>query len=528
VITPSTVTLQSGGTQAFSAAGVWSDGSTRAVNVTWQAAGGTISGTGLYTAGATPGSYPVVATETTTGLTAQAAVTLAAPPLPTGVSIFPGQSIQTAVDQNPIGTTFIIKAGVHRLQSVTPKTGDTFIGEPGAVLSSARLLTGFTQQGNVWVIGGQTQQGPVHGQCQAAYPRCSRPEELFLDDVRQRHVASVAAVTAGTWFFDYALDTIYMGTNPTGRKVETSVTRNAFKGPASDVTLRNLTVEKYASGAQEGAILQTFSGQMGAGWTVDTCTVQLNHGSGINLWTNMHVVNSRILRNGQIGVSGGNGQPGIVVDGNEIAYNNEAGFDPGWEGGGTKFWATTNLIVRNNYVHHNYGPGLWADFDNDGTLYDGNTVEDNAWAGIFHEISYAAVIRNNIVRRNGLQDPRGWYWRAGILIAASSNVEIDGNTLEGNAHAIVGIQQNRGSGSQGPWLIQNLWVHDNTITVGAYQVGLVTDTGDNAIFTSRNNHFDQNTYNIGSSTRPFIWMNGSRTDSEWRAFGQDLSGFFNR
>lgn len=46
--------------------------------MTWQAAGGTISGTGLYTAGAAPGSYPVVATETSTGLAAQAAVTLTA------------------------------------------------------------------------------------------------------------------------------------------------------------------------------------------------------------------------------------------------------------------------------------------------------------------------------------------------------------------------------------------------------------------------------------------------------------------
>ena len=90
-----------------------------------------------------------------------------------------------------------------------------------------------------------------------------------------------------------------------------------------------------------------------------------------------------------IGVSGGDDQSGIVVEGNEIAYNNEAGFNPEWEAGGTKFWATTNLVVRNNHVHHNFGPGLWADNDNVGALYEGNIVEDNDWAGIFHEISYS-------------------------------------------------------------------------------------------------------------------------------------------
>ena len=38
------------------------------------------------------------------------------------------------VDANPAGTTYILKAGTHRRQSVSPKDGDTFVGEPGTVL----------------------------------------------------------------------------------------------------------------------------------------------------------------------------------------------------------------------------------------------------------------------------------------------------------------------------------------------------------------------------------------------------------
>ena len=85
----------------------------------------------------------------------------------------------------------------------------------------------------------------------------------------------------------------------------------------------------------------------------------------------------------------------------EIAFNNYAGYKADWEAGGTKFWATTGLVVRNSCVHHNAGPGLWTDYDNIDTLYEGNIVFSNANDGIKHEISYDAIIRDNIVAGNG-------------------------------------------------------------------------------------------------------------------------------
>jgi parallel beta-helix repeat protein len=443
---------------------------------------------------------------------------------PGTVAVFPGQSIQAAVDAAPPGTSFLIKAGIHRLQRVTPKDGNRFTGEAGTVLSGARVMTGFVRQGSVWVVGGQAQQGKAHGECLAAYPRCDHPEELFVDDARMRHVESAAAVGPGTWFFDYVADRIHLGTDPTGRRVETSVTDVAFTGRASGVTITGLTIEKYASAAQSGAI----EGEDGPGWTVEGNVIRWNNGAGVSLGPSTRVLNNHVLANGQLGVGGGDNHAGIVIEGNEIAYNNEAGFDPAWEAGGAKFWATTNLVVRGNTVHHNHGPGLWTDNDNVGTLYESNLVEDNHWAGIFHEISYAAVIRNNTVRRNGFLDPRGWYWRAGILIVDSPSVEIYENTVEDNAHAIVGIQLNRGTGALGPYLITNLWVRDNIIRMQEGQTGLVTDTGDQSIFTSRNNHFDRNMYYLGPSARYFTWLNRTRTEAEWRSYGQDVTGSFHR
>jgi len=72
-VTPSTVSVQTGSTQQFSA--TVSGGATS--NVTWSATGGSITADGLYTAPATPGSYVVQATSTTdTSVSGSATVTV--------------------------------------------------------------------------------------------------------------------------------------------------------------------------------------------------------------------------------------------------------------------------------------------------------------------------------------------------------------------------------------------------------------------------------------------------------------------
>lgn len=56
--------------------------------------------------------------------------------VPSGaVMISPGTDIQTVVTANPNGTTFGLRSGVHYVTSdVIPKTGNTFVGELGAIL----------------------------------------------------------------------------------------------------------------------------------------------------------------------------------------------------------------------------------------------------------------------------------------------------------------------------------------------------------------------------------------------------------
>jgi hypothetical protein len=90
-LTPGTVTLVAGGTAAFTATGLLTDGSTTAIGVVWQASGGTIDPSGLFSAGTVAGTYRVIATNTAGTLADTSSVTVSAPaptPAPTLAQVF--------------------------------------------------------------------------------------------------------------------------------------------------------------------------------------------------------------------------------------------------------------------------------------------------------------------------------------------------------------------------------------------------------------------------------------------------------
>ena len=316
-----------------------------------------------------------------------------------------------------------------------------------------------------------------------------------------------------------------------GGTIASAFSKGSAKPYPSNVTIQGLVIQNYAPALQHGAIDAGSPGSdataQTTGWVVRNCEIRYNTGAGLTFGHKAQVLNNYVHHNEQIGIRGMG--DGVLIQSNEIAFNNYKRTAWGWEKGGTKFVRTHNLVVRGNYVHDNWGPGLWDDIDNINTLVEGNRVTNNAAQGIFHEVSYAAVIRNNIVQGNGFQHPgsKAWLWGAGILVAASGEVQIYGNTVMGNANGIGGIQQDRGTGAYGPHLLKNLYVHDNVVTMrsGSHN-GVVQDIGDNAVFTSRNNHFTRNTYTLGANRLPFAWMNGERTVPQWKAYGQDVTSLF--
>lgn len=440
------------------------------------------------------------------------------------VEILAGADIQDAIDANPAGTIYYLRAGYYRQQTITPKDGDEIWGEFGAVLTGAEVLTNWFFDGVRYYTIGQTQQGSTGGVCLAGSPRCNRPEDVFFNGTALRHVSSLLNLVSGTFYFDYGADRIYIKDNPVGQIVETSITEQAIIGTATNVVLRNIVVEKYACRAQVAAITPG-----GAGWTYKQIECRHNHGIGARIFDGLTAHRSRFHHNGQLGI-GGTGD-GVLVYENEIAYNNYAGHSWEWEAGGTKFTSSDGLTVQSNWVHHNTGPGLWTDIDNINVIHEGNLVEDNTAYGIIHEISYDALIRFNTVRRNGGASwttsggnaYRTWH---GILVSASPNVEVYGNTLNDNAGGILAMQQNRGSGAHGLYETENLNVHDNVVIQPAGPVaGLIQDVGDTTYFTGRGNVFEDNEYQTGACGLPrWAWQDGLRTFAQWQAYGHDDTG----
>ena len=440
---------------------------------------------------------------------------------PATATVRPGDNIEALVAGHPAGTSFVLTPGVYRLQSIQPKDGDTFTGETGAILSGATVLSGFTQDGKYWVAAVTVaQQDSYRGKCDDDHPACTFPQDLFVDDVPLQRVESLSAVAADKWYLDYQDGKAYLGEDPNNHKVEISLAPYAFRGSAKNVTIQGLTIEKYADEASDGAIEGKSEGAaLSQGWVIKNNVIRLNHGMGIRLGNGMQVLNNKILYNGQMGV-GGSG-PGILVAGNEIAYNNYAGYNYGWEAGGTKFTFTRGLVVRDNFVHNNNGPGLWTDIENRDTLYENNRSTDNKVAGILHEISYSAIIRGNLIQNDGFAAPgkTGPWYGGGIVINDSENVEVYGNTVTDCMNGIVGLQPDRKNAGGSRYFLRNLNVHNNVVTqntgiaAGIVRAGLLG----NSVFTAWNNRFADNTFHLGSQTGKFFdWMNSEQTLAAWQ------------
>jgi len=444
VLTPATASVQTGGTQQFSATGRMSDGSSVSVTAAFTATGGTISGAGLYTAGQLGGTYRAIAVANGKADTATVTVTAPAPPPPPpssggceGIAVAAGASIQAAVNAQPTGATFCLGAGTFARQTVTPKASQRFIG---ARSGSTRLT----------ILDGQ------------------------------------------------------------------NATVSAFNGSAANVRVEGLKVTGYygGSGTETSGLSVAIFSNGSTGWVVYDNEVSYNTGAGIAITNGAIIRKNDVHHNGWLGMScgGGNGN-GAVVDSNEVSWNNTRGIDPNWGAGGIKCVPASDVTFRANHVTHNAGYGIWCDNCGGTIWYLANRVDSNSHSGIYHEVSAAAVIDGNTLIGNGASN------RGGIWVDNSANVEVRNNIVSGAPNGLILLRQVSRPDLPSR-LLTNAYVHDNSVTVGSGFVGLVQYVGDNSYFTSKGNRFDRNTYSALPSV-PFRWNNANLTLAQWNAAGQD-------
>lgn len=415
--------------------------------------------------------------------------------------------LAAAVERAPPDTTIVVGSGVHRLEAaLRPAAGVTLIGQPGAVLSGFRRVDDFERHEGRWIATGvvpdrprSTADGIV---CRRTSPACDEPVQVFIDGAWVPRAPDGVALGAGSVHIEG--DALVLGGDPGNRSVEITSTPQAILPSGPDVTVQNLVIEGFAGSAQEGVITATAPGLV-----VRDCEVRHNSGVGVELASDGLLEGSRIHGQGQMGVKGA-GDDIRVID-NEIAGNNVTGFNDYWEAGGTKFVYTRRLVLRDNWVHDNDGPGLWTDIENDQTAFVGNRVERNGRSGILHEISYRAVIHDNVVRDNGRSpgiDPREG---AGIVVATSSGVRVTANTVSGNAAGIVLRQRDRGD-----YELSEVEVRDNAVHMPAGFTGVAAGGRRVQGIT-----FTGNTYRAAADA-PFLWAGERLSLAEWQRLGLDV------
>lgn len=217
-----------------------------------------------------------------------------------------------------------------------------------------------------------------------------------------------------------------------------AIDSNYSNGNQPGVTIEYLTVEDYQAQSNGSAINQGSN----TNWTIRYDTITRNApGAGVIAGADNTLDHNCLTLNGQYGFQSSDvgtwgrdsltgGPYNVVIEDNEISYNDTCDFEGqltntaiGWSNqnpvpaqyrnphcgkvtpdgneGGFKLWQTDGVTVKGNYIHNNWGPGIWADTNNANTTYTGNTITANDDEGIIEEISYNFSITDNYLADNG-------------------------------------------------------------------------------------------------------------------------------
>ncbi len=216
----------------------------------------------------------------------------------------------------------------------------------------------------------------------------------------------------------------------------------AFRGAARDVRLLGLTVERYDTMAppderrqapQVGAI----DAAAGRDWQLVDCTVQRILGRGVSLCPGMHVLRGRYVDNGHIGLGGR--AAGAIVEGAEIARNNQRRYGSHWESGGYKNVGghlPGNLPVMRGarlidcHIHHNIGRAVWFDWDCQGAVVERCVIHHNTNEAIAYEASAEGRFEDCLIGFNNTSGHReGSAWSADLMLQNAHDCEVRGCTI---------------------------------------------------------------------------------------------------
>ena len=304
-----------------------------------------------------------------------------------------------------------------------------------------------------------------------------------------------------------------------------NIAPRAFTGQGvGNVTIRGLRITRYRP-PNTGAALD---GIDSVGWTVEDNEIDHNSNGearayGLRIGSRWIVRRNRIHDNGWVGIAGYRATD-TVIEFNEIYANPPAPFeDTIGEAANIKLFACGRIVIRGNDVHDAPFRGIWVDTSQPDMTIEDNRVVNHGDAGIWYEVSYRGRIAKNYVERAGTRasDAGDWLRGGGIQVTNSPDVSVIDNVVVNSHNGIIGLQA---SGyTDGPFgrnELRNLLVEHNTVVMPSGQTGIMQNTGSTGVFTSWNNRFRANRYDVSGNAAPFRWMRGSLTAREWQAIEQ--------
>ncbi|MCC7208972.1 MAG: right-handed parallel beta-helix repeat-containing protein [Anaerolineae bacterium] len=397
------------------------------------------------------------------------------------VGLRPGDNLQNVVNAQPAGATFCFAAGTYQNQSIRPRSGDVYIGQPGAVMDGGGS-TRFAFKG----IFEPNSRNPI--------------KNVTIRGLTIQRYASQSSIKGFI--------------SPEG----------AVEGSEGWI-IENNVIQNNVNGISLG----------NANWAFADGAIVRNNKILNNSEVGLEVNGSNILFEGN--ELAGNGWSLNDQDRTWAGGGSKFTDQPIWADLTFKTTvartrtANDHLIIRNNHVHDNVGIGLWLDVYNQNAIVENNLVENNYGSGIMDELSNGTIIRNNTVRNNRKGNGIGGLWGGGeILIANSQRGDVTGNTLtvSGSGRAVVMIYETYRS----QWPSRDYYVHHNTIRFqntpqyasdGNPLAGILGGAGNDPFWTS-NNRYDYNTYYVADANQKFWFWGQGYNWTGFKGRGHETNG----
>ncbi|MET0819335.1 MAG: right-handed parallel beta-helix repeat-containing protein [Aeromicrobium sp.] len=349
----------------------------------------------------------------------------------------PVRTISRAVTLATSGSTIVLREGTYHESVMVPKNKTLSIQsypQEAVWLDGSSPVSGFVKSGSTWVKNDwnvQFDSSPTHARGAAdsttpgwqwidpAYPMASHPDQVWIDGSAQKQVGSLDAVTAGTFFVDYAAKKMYLGSDPTDKAVRASDLVLGLTLLSPNSALRGFGIRRFAPSVPDLGAVRLFDAD---GSTLENIAVTDNATLGLSIGSakvRMNKVTS--ARNGLMGI-GSNYADDLDATRLRVEDNNLEHFNAAPSAGGYKFSRSRHVSISDSVFSNNFAAGLWFDESSYDVKLVGNDMGNNAAEGLVFELSAKLTAVNNAMWGNAM---------SGLLVLDSNDVRFWNNSIRG-------------------------------------------------------------------------------------------------